>query len=64
MTQTMYEKVEQAKLEEKLCLAVLIAVGSLSPDATLEDANRYWEKFGCCGYCPHFNKCLAVIINQ
>ena len=64
MTQTMYEKVEQAKLEEKLCLAVLIATETLSPNATLEDANRYWEKFGDCGFCPHFEKCLACIINQ
>lgn len=59
-----YQQIKEAPLEEFLCLAVLIATGDLGPDATLEDASVYWEERGHCVGCPHFEKCLACIINQ
>lgn len=53
------------QVEDVLCLAVLMAKGSLSHDCTCEDANTWMSRFEYgCSDCPHSNECLAVIMNE
>jgi len=53
-------------VEGLLCLATLIASGTLEPSATLHDAVWYYENATNedCAICPHNAKCLACIINE
>jgi hypothetical protein len=58
------------KIEPILCLATLIAGMILASDATLEDANAYYNELdhtpgrgGCCS-CILRDRCLACIINR
>lgn len=59
-------RLQKAQLiEEIICLAVLIALDKLPPEATLDDAGKYWVDLqGDCSQCPCFDKCLASIINE
>lgn len=61
------EKLKTASaIEEILCLATLISVGKLSPDSNLSDSSRYFteECKNDCSYCPYWQKCLAMIVNE
>jgi len=50
------------KLETILCMAVLIASGTLKPDATWEEGEKYFEHVGACDQCELAPKCMACII--
>ena len=52
------------RLEDRLCLTVLVATGNLPVDARIPDALEYWDDLGGCEDCPLSVKCLACIINQ
>jgi len=52
------------KIEEVLCLAVLIADNKLLYSATVEDARDFYARVGDCGSCPVTLRCLACIINE
>lgn len=48
--------------EQVLCMAVLIASGKLKPDATWQEADKYYETVGACDQCELAPKCMACII--
>lgn len=58
------ERGETELMLKMLCLAVLIAVEKLPTEATLEDADRYYDKIGDCNYCPFADKCLACELER
>jgi len=53
-------------VEELLCLATLIATGTLRKESNLSNAQIYWEDVaeGDCGNCKHYQTCLSCIINN
>jgi hypothetical protein len=52
-------------IEDVLCLATLIASGTLPPDSDITDVEKYFNKVHQdCGNCPLNKKCLAFIINK
>lgn len=62
-----YPQIERAEdIEDVLCLSTLITSGELSPNATVEDSKRFYEKETRedCGNCPFRFVCLACIINE
>jgi hypothetical protein len=56
------ERDEQEETLQVLCLTVLIANEKLPYNATLEDADNYFNDVGDCGDCPFRNKCMACIL--
>jgi len=54
------------RLDAQACLDNLVKQGELSPDASIEDAQDYWE-FRADTYCPNclaFDNCPVVERNQ
>jgi len=54
---------DTTKIEEILCLSVLIADDRLHFSATVKDARDFYARVGNCGNCPVTLRCLACIIN-
>jgi hypothetical protein len=52
------------KIEDILCLTVLISAKILLPTATIKDAIYYWEDINGCENCLANQTCLACIINE
>jgi hypothetical protein len=53
---------EKKTLETQLCMAVLIASGTLKPEATWEEQDAYYDTIGACDQCELAPKCMACII--
>jgi hypothetical protein len=63
--QSDYERFEDKKIEDILCLSTLITGGVLGTSSDTEDTDKYFQKleWGCAD-CPLVRNCLACIINQ
>jgi hypothetical protein len=60
-----YSRLKNAeKIEDIICLSVLIATNKLPYNATIEDAEEYYINIRDCNNCMINNTCLACIINQ